>query len=462
MRRRFHLQLVTSLALMVGAAACGDDPARPGGESGGDGPPEQVVAWIGERAVPLQTTDPDAAFSDLEPLRELVDGARVVALGEATHGTREFLELKHRIFRFLVREMGFDTFVLEASWPEARLVDAWIAGGEGDSRILMSRLYRWFLNTRENLELARWMREENRGRGAGDRLHFGGIDVQYPRLAVDTVLAFLDRTDPEAADSARARYECFLPYVNDLDGSFNDYFGYTELPGHAKRECRRRAEDVHRALVERRSGYLETASAAEVDRAIRSARLVVQNQHIRVNSVADQDVRDMYLAENALWELEQAGPDARAVFSMHNFHVTDEGTPWPSTARYLRSELGDGIVLVGFSAYGGRFNGFDPAAGEVAAHPLPDPGVGSYEEALHRAGVPVFVLDLDGVADAPSTVRDWLEGPRPARWVGSFYEEGRSYREEVSLPRELDLVLHLEESTPSTPLSFEFPPGWEE
>lgn len=457
MPARPPLRLAGALLVPLLTGGCGDDPARPGGEGSGP-PPEVVVAWIGDRAISLAGTDPDAPFSDLEPLRELVDDARVVVLGEATHGTREFLEVKHRIFRFLVREVGFDTFVLEASWPEAELVDAWVAGGEGDPRVLTSRLYRWFLNTRETLNLVEWMREENRGRPPGERLRFGGIDVQYPRLAVDTVLAFLDRTDPEAADSARARYDCFLPYVNDLDGSFDRYYGYTELPGQAKRECRRRAEAMHDDLVSARSRYLEAASAREVDRAIRSARLVVQNQHIRVNSVADQDVRDMYLAENALWELEQAGPGSRAVFSMHDFHAADEAEPWPSTARYLRSELGDDLVLVGFSVHGGTFAAFDPDADRVGTHVLPAPGPGSYEEAFHRTDLPLFLLDLDRVAGAPPEVRSWLEGPRSVRWVGSFFQEGRSYREDAFLVREFDLVLHLESGTPSTPLPFVFPP----
>jgi erythromycin esterase len=75
----------------------------------------KVKAWIKENLIPLKTCEPGKGFEDLQPLKSIVGDARVVALGEATHGTREFFKMKHRMFEFLVEKMGFNLFVIEAT-----------------------------------------------------------------------------------------------------------------------------------------------------------------------------------------------------------------------------------------------------------------------------------------------------------------------------------------------------------
>jgi hypothetical protein len=69
-------------------------------------PVSPVVQWIRSAAIPLATTEPRHGLADLEALRPLVGDARIVSLGEATHGTREFFQLKHRLLEFCVAELG--------------------------------------------------------------------------------------------------------------------------------------------------------------------------------------------------------------------------------------------------------------------------------------------------------------------------------------------------------------------
>ena len=88
--------------------------------------PDEVVSWMRDHALPLVTAEAEQGFADLEPLRELIGDARIVAVGEATHGSREFFQLKHRLLEFLVSEMGFTVFGIEASWPESLAVDDYV------------------------------------------------------------------------------------------------------------------------------------------------------------------------------------------------------------------------------------------------------------------------------------------------------------------------------------------------
>jgi len=78
-----------------------------------------VLEWIRSAAIPLATVEPRQGYRDLEPLRSIIARARIVSLGEATHGTREFFKLKHRMLEFCVAELGFSMFILEASFPES-------------------------------------------------------------------------------------------------------------------------------------------------------------------------------------------------------------------------------------------------------------------------------------------------------------------------------------------------------
>ena len=83
-------------------------------------PPAELLAWLREHARPLQSAIPTDSNEDLLPLKAMVGEARVVALGEATHGTSEFFTLKHRIIQFLAEEMDFTVFSIEAKCPGYR------------------------------------------------------------------------------------------------------------------------------------------------------------------------------------------------------------------------------------------------------------------------------------------------------------------------------------------------------
>src|SRR5689334_21942379 len=122
--------------------------------------------WLREHALPFDTTDPGSDFTDLVPLKEWIGDARIVALGEATHGTHEFFEMKHRMLRFLVEEMGFNTFAIEANLPEANLLNDYLHTGQGDPAALLDGLHFWTWDTQEVLDMILWMRAHNENPGA--------------------------------------------------------------------------------------------------------------------------------------------------------------------------------------------------------------------------------------------------------------------------------------------------------
>ncbi len=160
---------------------------------------EPVVDWIRANAIPLTTPEAGRGFADLQPLKAVVGNARIVALGEATHGSREFFQLKHRMLEFLASEMGFTIFSIEANMPEAYRLNDYVLHGTGDPAALLKGMYFWTWDTEEVLDMIRWMRAFNQS-GKG-RLQFTGFDMQTPRVAADLVREFATRHDAAYVDT---------------------------------------------------------------------------------------------------------------------------------------------------------------------------------------------------------------------------------------------------------------------
>ena len=178
-------------------------PARAGKRAHGDrqaarqaGPEsEELVRQIARTAIRLQTVDAGTGFADLAPLDRIWQGVRVVALGEATHGTSEFFRMKHRLTEFLVTRMGFRYFALELDERLAKPIDEYIQGERGNNPV--PGLH-WPWGTREMAAMVDWMRNYNASSLPAARVHFHGIDYQGERrdfrMAQNT-LALLDRLD---------------------------------------------------------------------------------------------------------------------------------------------------------------------------------------------------------------------------------------------------------------------------
>ena len=162
---------------------------------------QPVVEWIATHAVRLTTPEPGHGFADMQPLKKVIGSARIVALGEATHGTREFFQLKHRMLEFLATEMGFRIFSIEANMPEAYRLNDYVLTGKGDPKQLLKGMYFWTWDTQEVLDMILWMREFNKS-GKG-RVEFTGFDMQTPNVAVDIVRDFVARTDPDYSAALR-------------------------------------------------------------------------------------------------------------------------------------------------------------------------------------------------------------------------------------------------------------------
>ncbi|HEU4549948.1 MAG TPA: hypothetical protein VFS01_09635, partial [Rhizomicrobium sp.] len=110
------------LHLLGGAAVAGPVQAAPR---------EDLAAWLAAHAAPVRSLDfADEDFSDLAPLGAAIGRARLVQLGEPSHGAGTCFAAKARIVRYLHQRHGFDVLIWESGLYDVALADAAIGSGE--------------------------------------------------------------------------------------------------------------------------------------------------------------------------------------------------------------------------------------------------------------------------------------------------------------------------------------------
>ena len=408
----------------------------------------EVHAWLRENAIAFDTTDPNSDVEDLLFLKEWIGDARIVALGEATHGTHEFFQMKHRMLKFLVEEMGFNIFAIEANWPEANLVNTYVHTGQGDPAELLRGLYFWTWNTREVLDMILWMRAHNENPGDAPSVSFLGFDMQFYEIAMDNVVAYLEQVDPARALQTRELYRCLRRYAPRENI-------YADLPFKSKADCGRNLHTVYAELSQHQSDYEAQSSPEAFAQALQNSRIVLQAEKYMSLGQHRYMVRDRYMAENITWLLDQAGPDAKIVLWAHNGHVGTYDSNFKTMGQYLRESYGEQMVVFGFSFYEGSFNTtLASETGERVGMPtkfeVTSPPEDSYETYFHSTGLPRFFLDLRDIA-ADSQSGDWLLAPHPSRNIAELYRPSNPDYNFIhtALPDLFDVIIYFQHTSAS-------------
>jgi erythromycin esterase len=407
--------------------------------------PPEVAAWIRSAAVPLATVEAGHGFEDLKRLEPALAGARIVALGEATHGTREFFQLKHRMFEHLATRMGFTVFAIEANFSEALAINDYVLTGEGDPAQALAGLYFWTWDTEEVLALIRWMRAYNADPGHPRKLKFYGVDMQFTPAATRAVLAYLAKVDPAYKKQVEPTLSPLL--AKDLLGS-----SQRKDPG-AVAPLAEPVRALSARLAQERKAYAARSSEKEWALAARHARIL--EQFIDANShgwMQRDEERDRAMAENARWILEHEGRGAKMVLWAHNGHVAKgDGGGSVSMGEHLRKALGDGLYVFGFAFNQGSFQAIylpaskeDPLRGLIQ-HTVPPAPPEWLDASLAAAGLPLFALDLRSLPNDGPVATFWSER-RLTRETGAVYRQGLPPRPVVPAER-YDGLLFVESTT---------------
>jgi erythromycin esterase len=378
----------------------------------------------------------------------VVGKARVVGLGEATHGTREFFQLKHRMLEFLVEELGFTVFAIEANWSESLALNDYVLSGKGDPKEGLAGIYFWTWNTEEVLELIEWMRRYNADPEHKKKLKFYGFDMQYSTVAAKAALAYLRKVDPEYAEQADAMLQ---PALQERPMQSVDKL---------EKEDREALKDGLERLLARFDARREDWSGKSGEREWVIARqhaMVVQQAVEMYLGTGSFNIRDRSMAANIEWILETEPPGTRVVAWAHNGHVARSSqSGMEPMGMSLDHSLGEDYVVFGFVFNRGAFQAIDWTKGQgkpggLRKHtvgPAPEENIGA---AFARTGLPIFALDLrrrEGHEPLPK----WFDAPHPMREIGAVFLGEETMSRPVKLTGVYDAVLFVDETTRAQPV----------
>jgi len=314
---------------------------------------EALVSILQYELQPLDADPLTWKDQDLRWLDPLADKS-VIGLGEATHGTAEFFDAKHRIFKYMVENHGYRIFAIEADFGESLYIDEVVQQGNPSEieAIMKSKMHFWTWKTEEVKDMLEWMCSYNQGKTEEEKVHYMGVDCQFntyhPAMAREYLsntaapfLAYADSILHVAETASEENFDSFSPE------SFSTYLG--ELEG------------LQDSLTAHKDVLVAASSEKEFQLHARILKLVSQVSEVKYAYAAQQyaiNYRDKYMAENTAWLLDYF-TDKKVVLWAHNGHIANmEYGVTGTMGNYLNYKLHDQYAILGFLFSQGTFTAY--------------------------------------------------------------------------------------------------------
>ena len=424
-------------------------------------PSDVLVDALRRYAEPLP---PPEAYESFAPFFDRFGDASVVLLGEATHGSSEFYRARAAITRRLIERHGFTIVAVEADWPDAARIDAYVRHHaprprRGESFV---RFPTWMWRNRETLAFADWLRGHNEGLQPERRASFHGLDVYSLSESIHAVIAYLARIDPDGAAMARRRYACLTPWQDEPAA-------YGRAVVHGGRDpCEAKVVAQLREMLANRLAYMHADGEAWFD-AVQNARIVrAAELYYRLmyrGSTESWNLRDRHMFETLQAVIAQRSYGSKAVVWAHNSHVGNAAATamgWQgqfNIGELCRTAYGDEAVLIGFGTDTGTVAAASDWGADMEIKTVRPARPDSYEHAFRRTGIARSLTDW---RSGRGPLAELLRTPLLERAIGVVYRpesELLSHYFEAVLAEQFDAWLWFEQTNAVTPLGHERPHG---
>jgi protein-L-isoaspartate(D-aspartate) O-methyltransferase len=415
-------------------------------------PLRSLAQTIADHCEPFESIE----TAQLERLLARIGDAKIVLLGEASHGTSEFYRMRDRITRELITRKGFRFVAIEGDWPDAARVDHYVRHMEfpPSEWTAFARFPVWMWRNNEVRTFVDWLRHHNAPLKPESRVAFHGLDLYSLYDSIRAVLKYLDQVDPATARVARERYGCLTPWQSDPAT-----YGHAALTG-AYPTCESDVAIVLTDLLHRRREYVERDGERFMD-AVQNARLIANaERYYRImyyGSRASWNLRDSHMFETLKTLLAFYGPTSKAVVWAHNSHIGNAAaTEMFSRGEYnlghlCRKEFGDRAYAIGFGTYTGTVAAASNWDGPMEIKTVLPAIAESYEDICHKTGMRSFFMDVRQSLPGDS---EGLRKPRLERAIGVIYRpetELASHYFQAILPEQFNEYVWFDETSAVTP-----------
>ena len=402
----------------------------------------------------------DIDSANLDGLLDRIGDCKLVLLGESSHGTREFYEMRARISKELIEKKGFNIIAVEADWPDAASIDHYVRGSRHDPMLEQkpfSRFPTWMWANHSIADFVHWLKDYNKRFDSTETaVGFYGLDLYSMYSSIETVLNYLQDVDPETAEIARLRYGCLTPWSSDPS-----LYSRVALSSNY-RECESEVLTVLQDLLKKRKHYMHADGQ----------RFFNTEQNARLVTNAERYYRTMYYAGNNSWNqrdehmfetlneiLSFRGKESKAIIWEHNSHIGDARATQMSArgefniGQRVRENFGDDAYLIGFGTDHGTVAAASEWGGPMEVKQVQPSHIDSYERQCHDVKTDNFLLPLRNPIQA--VTREKLLIERLERAIGVIYHpetELQSHYFYASLPRQFDEFIWFDESHAVEPL----------
>jgi len=365
----------------------------------------KFIEWGLKNTQKIETIELSENQNDINSLKQIVGKSEVVCLGESRHDIHEQFKLKHRFIQYLVEEMNFKTFVLEASFPYSNKINDYVLYGNGNIDELMSNMPGWFIwDTQEISGILKWVRVYNEKQDHENKVKFYGIDIVAPNNALEQIFEFLQKVDKAYYDKVQtANFARTIIDDSQWQSTFQRYAGLEE---EEKQTLINNYNELFQHIKQNETNYINNSSKSEYDWMLQIAYSANQanNMFTETDRLKMGLIRDNAMANTSLWIKER---NEKLIIWAHNVHIARSEfimnmfpeNPIRGMGYILNEELKDNMVSIGGSFNQGEFQNenrtFEPAE------------INTIDGSLAKFKMDYFILDLRGQSE-DKTVKEWL------------------------------------------------------
>lgn len=409
---------------------------------------KEVTSVLQQWAYPLKSK------TDLKPLFDKIGSARIVMLGEASHGTHEYYTWRSYISRKLVEEYGFNFIAVEGDWPDCyslnRFIKNYDKSGKSARDVLkaFNRWPSWMWANWEMIALAENLLQYNKELKSGKKIGFYGLDVYSLWESMESIMNYLQKTDPSALQWAEEAFHCFEPYRKE-EGS-----AYARATQFVPELCKNEVVELLREIQHRMAAYNSDPE---------NVFSVEQNAWVAVNAESyyramikggphSWNIRDLHMADTLDRLLNYHGKNSKAIVWAHNTHIGDaRATDMVNEGMFNLGELAriryhdDKVALVGFGSYQGTVMAGRNWGAPMKVTTVPKALKGSWEYFLHKAGNENKLVLMEDLMENENLMENHIGHRAIGVVYQPQYEQYGNYVPTI-LPLRYDAFIHLEET----------------
>jgi len=385
-----------------------------------------IVDAINKHLISLQTLNPDSDYTDLQPLKSFLAGKEMI--GEATHGTHEFFEFKHRMLEFLVKQIGVKVFVIEGDFGGTQTMNDYVLYGKGDVKKGLSGIGFGVWMTQEVVDMCNWLRDYNATQTVANKVRFYGCDMQWGFSAMQLLKDYLNPAGKFTPQMELALTALKKP-ANITESGLTTIKAAVDTL--AKMQFVNGDTALYRHDVHELRQYIKYVESKSTFFPARQS-----------------DWRDKCMAENCEWIHDYTGQ--RMMIWAHNAHVSKSAgsESMQRMGMYLAKDMGSKYYAMGFDFYEGQMRSFDMQLKQYVSPQIPASKNGSSGAFFAQCNTPNFIIDINStLADEPATA-DFFNKKIPSIFLGpSFNPKTGIYYITHQLSKTYDAVIFLKETT---------------